>query len=112
MPTLDKDLELSRETWRMFRIISEFVDGFETMDGLGPAVSVFGSARTKPNEKAYKQAVQCGKLLAKNHFAVITGGGPGIMEAANKGAFEAKGKSVGANITLPMEQKANPYLTH
>jgi hypothetical protein len=101
--------DLSRETWRMFRIISEFVDGFEALNDLGKAVTVFGSARTQPGEGYYEQAVQCGRLLAQTDFAVITGGGPGIMEAVNKGAFEAGGKSVGLNITLPTEQKANPY---
>ncbi len=106
---VDPKIDLSRETWRMFRIISEFVDGFEAMNTLGKAVSVFGSARTKPDAPEYQEAVKCGKLLVKSDFAVITGGGPGIMEAANKGAFEAGGRSVGLNITLPMEQKANPY---
>ena len=108
----DKDLNLGKETWRLFRIISEFVDGFEVLEDMGPAVTIFGSARTKPADSYYKMAVRCGKLLAKEHFAVITGGGPGIMEAANKGAFEAKGKSIGMNITLPQEQKPNPYQTH
>jgi uncharacterized protein (TIGR00730 family) len=111
MPT-DKDLNLSRETWRMFRIISEFVEGFEVFDDVGPAVTVFGSARTSPEDPNYQKAVACGRLLAENHFAVITGGGPGIMEAANKGAFDAKGVSVGCNITLPVEQKPNRYQTH
>lgn len=109
---IDKDLDLSRETWRLFRIISEFVEGFEVLEEVGPAVTVFGSARNHPGELYYEKAVECGKLLVQNHFAVITGGGPGIMEAANKGAFEAKGHSIGCNITLPMEQRPNPYLTH
>jgi uncharacterized protein (TIGR00730 family) len=109
---LDRDLNLSRETWRLFRIISEFVDGFETLEGIAPAVTVFGSARTKRDNLYFQKAVECGRLLALNHFTTITGGGPGIMEAANQGAFEAKGKSVGLNITLPMEQKPNRFQTH
>jgi len=104
--------EMGHETWRLFRILSEFVEGFETMSQLGRAVTVFGSARTKADNPYYKKAVKCGRLLAKSDFAVITGGGPGIMEAANKGAFEVEGKSVGLNISLPMEQKPNPFQTH
>ena len=100
---------LGKETWRLFRILAEFVDGFETLNDIGPAVSVFGSTRTAKDHPYYGQAVQCGRLLVENDFAVITGGGPGIMEAANKGAYRAKGKSVGLNISLPMEQKPNPY---
>jgi uncharacterized protein (TIGR00730 family) len=107
-----QDAALSRESWRLFRILSEFVDGFEVMTEVGPAVSVFGSARTKPGEKYYEQAVECGRLIAKKDIATITGGGPGIMEAANKGAQEAGGKSVGLNIVLPHEQDPNPYQTH
>lgn len=105
-------LNLSKETWRLFRILSEFVDGFETLSDIGPAVSVFGSSRTPKDHPYYGQAVQCGRLLTENDFAVITGGGPGIMEAANKGAFRAKGRSVGLNISLPMEQQPNPYQSH
>ncbi len=101
-----------KETWRIFRIMSKFVEGFEVLSQIGPAVSVFGSARTPTTHQYYKQAVECGKLLVKNKLAVITGGGPGIMEAANKGAFKAKGISVGLNIMLPMEQTPNPYQTH
>lgn len=106
---LNPEHDLSHETWRLFRILSEFVDGFETMSQIGQAVSVFGSARTLPDAHDYKLAVKCGRLLAENDFAVITGGGPGIMEAANKGAFEAGGRSVGLNISLPMEQKPNRF---
>lgn len=112
---VDQDQALSRESWRLFRILSEFVDGFEAMAEVGPAVSVFGSARTLPGDKYYQQAVECGKRIVEKDLAVITGGGPGIMEAANKGAFESgvKGaKSVGLNIDLPFEQKPNPYQTH
>ncbi|QQE10561.1 TIGR00730 family Rossman fold protein [Planctomycetota bacterium] len=106
---LDRDVALNRETWRLFRIISEFVDGFEVMSEVGPAVSVFGSARTKPDDPVYQQAVECGRKIVEKDFAVITGGGPGVMEAGNKGAFEAGGKSIGLNINLPMEQDPNPF---
>ncbi len=99
----------AQETWRLFRIMAEFVDGFETMSAVGQAVSVFGSARTKPGETNYLRAERLGRRLVERGFAVITGGGPGIMEAANKGAFEADGTSVGLNITLPHEQEANAY---
>ena len=108
----DRDFALGRETWRLFRILAEFVDGFETMSEVGPAVTVFGSARTKPDHPAYQQAVDCGRLICDKGFACITGGGPGIMEAANKGAFECGGTSVGLNIDLPHEQDPNPYQTH
>ena len=97
------------DPWRIFRIMAEFVDSFETLSNVGAAVTVFGSARTKPKDKYYKAAEKIGGLLAKNDYAVITGGGPGIMEAANKGAYKAKGRSIGLNITLPFEQKGNPY---
>jgi uncharacterized protein (TIGR00730 family) len=89
--------------------MAEFVEGFEMLGGLGPAVSVFGSARTKPNEPWYAEAEQLGAELAHRNLGVITGGGPGIMEAVNKGAFQAGGMSVGLNIYLPQEQKANPF---
>lgn len=111
-PSLEKDLAMSRETWRMFRILAEFVDGFEVMASIGPAVSVFGSARTSSDDPSYEQARACGRLIVERDLAVITGGGPGIMEAANRGAYEAGGKSVGLNISLPMEQDPNPYQTH
>jgi uncharacterized protein (TIGR00730 family) len=93
----------------MFRIIAEFVDGFEALAKYHPAVTIFGSTRTKPGDEIYQKAEQIGKLLAENGFAVITGGGPGVMEAANKGAFSAGGKSIGLNIELPLEQKPNHY---
>ena len=100
---------LRHESWRVFRIMSEFVESIETMARVGPAVSVFGSARTPNTEDYYRKAVDCGRALVEKDFAVITGGGPGIMEAANKGAFEADGTSIGLNIALPMEQDPNPY---
>lgn len=97
------------ETWRLFRIMAEFVEGFETMSRVGQAVTVFGSARATPDTKHYQDALLLGAKLVEKGFAVITGGGPGIMEAANKGAFEAGGTSVGLNITLPHEQDRNAY---
>ncbi len=98
-----------QDSWRMFRIMAEFVDGFEALANYHPAVSIFGSTRIKPGDAVYQKAEQIGKLLAGNGFAVITGGGPGVMEAANKGAFSVGGKSIGLNIELPLEQKPNPY---
>ncbi|HUT55579.1 MAG TPA: TIGR00730 family Rossman fold protein [bacterium] len=97
------------ESWRMFRIISEFVDGFEELHEIYPAVSIFGSARAKPGEGTYEKAYAIAKGLAERGYTVITGGGGGVMEAANKGAAEAGGRSVGMNIELPMEQKPNTY---
>ena len=97
------------DSWRMFRIISEFVEGFETLSEVGHAVTIFGSSRIKRGDELYRKTEQLAKLLVKSGFAVITGGGPGLMEAANKGAAEAGGKSIGLNIELPMEQKPNPY---
>jgi uncharacterized protein (TIGR00730 family) len=99
----------SQESWRIFRIMAEFVEGFEVMAPVGPAVSIFGSARTPPHDPYYKAAEETARLCAKAGLAVITGGGPGIMEAANKGAFEAGGTSIGLNITLPQEQEGNRY---
>lgn len=98
-----------RESWRIFRIMGEFVEGVEEMHDVGPAVSVFGSARITADNPYYQDAVKISGMLAENGFAVITGGGGGIMEAANKGAAEKNGKSVGLNIVLPMEQKPNSY---
>ncbi len=100
------------DTWRVFRIMGEFVEGFDELATLTRGVSIFGSARTKPDDPQYKQAEETAAELAREGFAVITGGGPGIMEAANKGAFEAGGLSIGCNIELPFEQNSNPYLTH
>ena len=98
------------DSWRVFRIMGEFVEGFDTLARIGPAVSIFGSARTKPDEPEYLAAEQVAGLLVKAGFSVITGGGPGIMEAANKGASEAGGESVGCNIELPFQQGTNPYV--
>ena len=100
----------TNDSWAIFKIMSEFVEGYERMSKIGPSVSIFGSARTKPDNKHYKSAVEIAEKLAKLGYGVITGGGPGIMEAGNKGAFEAGGKSVGLNIDLPFEQNHNPYI--
>jgi len=101
-----------KETWRMFRILAEFVDGFELMSETRPAISIFGSARTDESNKYYILARQIAAMLAESGYSVITGGGPGIMEAGNRGAKEAGGKSIGLNIQLPMEQSSNPFVTH
>lgn len=100
---------LKEDPWRIFRIMAEFVDSFETLSRVSPAVTVFGSARMPRSSPYYHAAVALGKELAKQNLAVITGGGPGVMEAANRGAAVGKGKSVGLNIELPHEQKGNPY---
>lgn len=97
------------ESWRIFKIIGEFVEGVESLYDIGPAVSIFGSARTSPDDPVYKTAEKIAAILVKNNFAVITGGGGGIMEAANKGATKAGGRSIGLNIILPREQKPNRY---
>ena len=112
-PSMEKqflidDIKLG-ESWRLFKIMGEFVDGVEALHDIGPAISFFGSARVKPDEPIYQKAEYLASLFAKRHFAVITGGGGGIMEAANKGASEAGGVSVGLNILLPHEQKPNDY---
>ena len=99
----------SEEPWRIFRIMAEFVEGFDELSTIGPAVSIFGSARIKPGEKYYQLASDTAKEVVKAGFAVITGGGGGIMEAANRGAADAGGKSIGLNIELPMEQRPNKY---
>jgi len=100
----------SEDPWRIFRIISEFVEGFEVLSCVGKAVSIFGSSRLKPGHKYYKLAEETAYLLAKEGYAIITGSGPAIMEAANKGARRAKGQSIGLNIQIPMNQKSNPYV--
>jgi uncharacterized protein (TIGR00730 family) len=100
---------IREDPWRIFRIMAEFVDSFETLSQVRPAVTIFGSARTKPGNKYYRAAEAIAKGLAKHQLTVITGGGPGIMEAANKGAMQNGGKSVGLNIELPNEQSGNRY---
>lgn len=100
----------SKDSWQIFKIMAEFVEGFETLSRIGPCVSIFGSARTEPHHSYYKLAEDVAYKLAMSGFGIITGGGPGIMEAGNKGARKANGKSVGLNIDLPFEQKSNPYI--
>jgi uncharacterized protein (TIGR00730 family) len=107
--TRGRDL-FDEDSWRVFRIMSEFVDGFELMSKIGPAVTIFGSAREKSGSREYQHARAIAGKLAHAGYAVITGGGPGIMEAANRGAFEAGGLSVGLNIELPEEQRVNDYV--
>lgn len=97
-------------SWTMFKVISEFVEGFETLNETGPCVSIFGSARTKPDHPYYKLAIEIARRLTEEGYGVITGGGPGIMEAGNKGAHLNGGTSVGLNINLPFEQGSNPYI--
>ena len=105
----DGNAFIREDPWRIFRIMAEFVDSFQTMSQVGPAVTIFGSARTKPNDKYYQAAHDIARGLAKHKLAVITGGGPGIMEAANKGAAQGGGRSVGLNIELPHEQSGNRF---
>ena len=100
-----------RESWRLFHIMAEFVEGFENLSDLQPAITFFGSARCHKGEELYENTYDLAKMLAKNGFNIITGGGGGVMEAANKGAKEGGAKSVGVNIELPFEQKPNPYST-
>jgi uncharacterized protein (TIGR00730 family) len=102
------DFKLS-ESWRLFKIMGEFVDGVDNLHDVGPAVSIFGSARLKPQSAMYKKAEKIAALFVENNYAVITGGAGGIMAAANKGAAQADGKSIGLNIILPFEQQPNPY---
>ena len=109
---LSKDDFTTQEPWRIFRIMSEFVEGFEELSNIGPSVSIFGSARVVPGDPDYEKTVAIARGLSKAGFSIITGGGPGIMEAGNKGAHEADGESIGLNIQLPREQHANPYTTH
>lgn len=98
------------DSWAIFKIMSEFVEGYERMSKIGPCVAIFGSARTKPDNKYYQLGVEMAERFARAGYGIITGGGPGIMEAANKGAQEGKGQSVGLNIDLPFEQSHNPYI--
>ncbi|MCB0735142.1 MAG: TIGR00730 family Rossman fold protein [Flavobacteriales bacterium] len=100
----------SSDSWNIFKVMAEFVEGYDRLARIGPCVSIFGSARTKPDHKYYKMAEEIARKLSERGLGVITGGGPGIMEAANLGAFEEKGSSVGLNINLPFEQEANPYI--
>ena len=100
----------AHSSWQIFKIMAEFVQGFENLAKIGPCISIFGSARTQPGNKYYELTVEIAQRLAKEGFGIITGGGPGIMEAANKGAAQAHGRSVGLNIDLPFEQSSNSYL--
>lgn len=100
----------AHSSWQIFKIMADFVNGFENLAKIGPCISIFGSARTKPGSKYYELAVEIAKKLSEGGFGIISGGGPGIMEAANKGANIAGGKSVGLNIELPFEQHYNPYI--
>ena len=100
----------AHSSWQIFKIMAEFVDGFEALSKLGPCISIFGSARTVPGDPYYELSVEIAQRLAEEGFGIISGGGPGIMEAANKGAQLGGGKSVGLNIDLPFEQQANPFI--
>jgi uncharacterized protein (TIGR00730 family) len=108
----DKDWQeiKAHDTWQIFKVMAEFVDGFDKLSKIGPCVSIFGSARTLPDHPFYHLAEEIAFKLTKEGYGIITGGGPGIMEAANKGAKAANGKSVGLNIELPFEQSSNPYI--
>jgi len=100
----------SNDSWAIFKIMAEFVEGYEKMGKIGPCISIFGSARTLPHNKYYQIGVEIAEKLARKGYGIITGGGPGIMEAGNKGAQQGEGKSVGLNIELPFEQEYNPYI--
>jgi uncharacterized protein (TIGR00730 family) len=102
----------TNDSWAIFKIMAEFVEGYEKMARIGPCISVFGSARTKEDNPYYQEAVECSRLLVESGYGVITGGGPGIMEAGNKGAAQGDGRSVGLNIVLPFEQNGNQYVNH
>lgn len=104
------DETITKDSWMVFKVMAEFVDGYEKLAKIGPCVSIFGSARLKPENKYYEMAVDIAEKITKLGFGIITGGGPGIMEAGNKGAFNAKGRSIGLNIDLPFEQHFNPYI--
>ncbi len=104
-----EDRELTREAWKVFQIMAEFVEGFEKLAAIRPSVSIFGSARTAAGEPLYTLAEEISRALSDAGFSVVSGGGPGIMEAANKGAFEGQSLSIGLNITLPNEEASNPY---
>lgn len=104
------DETITKDSWMVFKVMAEFVDGYEKLAKIGPCVSIFGSARLKPESKYYQMAVDIAEKITKIGFGIITGGGPGIMEAGNKGAFNAKGISIGLNIDLPFEQHFNPYI--
>jgi uncharacterized protein (TIGR00730 family) len=104
------DETITKDSWMVFKVMAEFVDGYEKLAKIGPCVSLFGSARLKLESKYYEMAVEIAEKITKLGFGIITGGGPGIMEAGNKGAFNAKGKSIGLNIDLPFEQHFNPYI--
>ena len=104
------DETVTKDSWMVFKVMSEFVDGYEKLAKIGPCVSIFGSARLKPEDKYYSVAVDIAKRITEIGFGVITGGGPGIMEAGNKGAREGGGKSIGLNIELPFEQHFNPFI--
>ena len=105
----DRDRLLNRDSWKVFQIMAEFVDGFQQLADISPSVSIFGSARFKPDHKYYEVSEHIARLLSDAGFTVVSGGGPGVMEAANKGAFAGKSDSVGLNIKLPHEQTGNPY---
>ena len=110
MASFNEPVPSSDETWRIFRIMAEFVEGFERLSRIGPCVTIFGSARTPADDPYYKLATEMARVAVRNKYGVITGGGPGAMEAANKGAKEEGGVSVGLNIQLPFEQHPNPFV--